>query len=284
MESDRHLSSKLFPDLGFILSPLLSPPQDHGPSKQNTSSNVIHEILTSYATLGPFLPRLVANELLALPLFTVRLQRSPDSRNHSGMLTIGGFPQGLKTQDIVWTHVREYPTSQGGLAAPSESPKEVSLTFDSKIVNLTTFEVYPIAWEIPIEDVFLDRRKLPRSSLSSPNITLSALLDTASVLPFVTPSNLISSLKQGNSLIRGPADVVQAIYNRIGTAPFSCTDPHTLAFQISGRMFPVDPRDFVRRASQNETLCEPNLAPTDPPTLGSGYLYSWSLGTPFLKS
>ena len=183
MESDRHLSSKLFPDLGFILSPLLSPPKDDTSSQQNTSSTIIREILASYATLGPFLPRLVANELLALPLFTIRLQRSPDFRNHSGMLTIGGFPQGLKTDNIVWTHVRDYPTSQGGLAAPSESPKEVSLTFDPKIVNLTTDEVYPIAWEIPIEDVFLDGRKLPRSSLSSPNITLSALLDTASILP-----------------------------------------------------------------------------------------------------
>jgi len=51
-------------------------------------------------------------------------------------------------------------------------------------------------------------------------------------------------------------------------------------------MFPVDPRDFITQAFQNSVdVCEPNLAATDPPqTGGGGYLYSWSLGDPFLKS
>jgi hypothetical protein len=71
----------------------------------------------------------------------------------------------------------------------------------------------------------------------------------------------------------------------IGNTTFPCTVPHTLAFQISGHIFPVDPRNFVRQASKNTVaLCEPNIAVTDSPKLGKGYLYSWSLGDPFLRS
>lgn len=48
-------------------------------------------------------------------------------------------------------------------------------------------------------------------------------------------------------------------------------------------MFPVDPRDFLTQAYQDSVdTCLPNLAVTDPPEEGS-YLYSWSLGSPFLK-
>jgi hypothetical protein len=71
----------------------------------------------------------------------------------------------------------------------------------------------------------------------------------------------------------------------IGNTTFPCTTPHTLAFQISGRMFPVDPRDFVSQAFADTVAdCVANLAVTDIPKVGSGYLYSWSLGDPFLKS
>jgi phytepsin len=48
-------------------------------------------------------------------------------------------------------------------------------------------------------------------------------------------------------------------------------------------MFPVDPRDFVNQAFIDSVdLCSSNLDATDPPAEG-GYLYSWSLGIPFLK-
>jgi len=129
--------------------------------------------------------------------------------------------------------------------------------------------VYPVKWEIPLDDVFLDGQKLPRSTLSSSNISLNALLDT------------------GNSLIRGPSDVIQSIMNLLGgNGSFPCIDPHSLAFQIGGKMFPVDPRDFITQAFQDTVdKCIPNLAATDPPQAGGGgYLYSWSLGDPFLKS
>lgn len=71
-------------------------------------------------------------------------------------------------------------------------------------------------------------------------------------------------------------------------------------------MFPVDPRDFGAQVSSSssssdedggddggddddgedddgEPMCSFNLAVTDPPGSG-GFLYSWSLGDPFLKS
>jgi hypothetical protein len=49
-------------------------------------------------------------------------------------------------------------------------------------------------------------------------------------------------------------------------------------------MFPVDPLDFMSQAyTDNMSSCLPNLAPTDAPIEGKSFLYSWSLGDPFLK-
>ena len=91
--------------------------------------------------------------------------------------------------------------------------------------------------------------------------------------------------EQGNSLIRGPPDVIQQIHDILGGPRFACSPPHTLQFQIGGKLFPVDPRDFVSEVRLGDPdLCAANVVPTDvPPADGSGYLYSWSLGDPFLK-
>jgi len=93
------------------------------------------------------------------------------------------------------------------------------------------------------------------------------------------------SYQQGNSLIRGPPDVVAQIHKILGGSLFACSPPHSLTFQIGGRLFPVDPRDFVSEARPGDPdLCSANVVPTDVPVLGgSGYLYSWNLGDPFLK-
>jgi len=116
-----------------------------------------------------------------------------------------------------------------------------------------------------VDDVYFDGRKLPRSALVTSNITLSALLDT------------------GNSLIRGPRDVLDAIVSQLGGNTYDCAEAHTLTFQIGGNLYPVDPRDFGSQTFENTvSRCTPNLAATDPP--GSGFLYSWSIGDPFLKS
>lgn len=48
-------------------------------------------------------------------------------------------------------------------------------------------------------------------------------------------------------------------------------------------MFNVDPRDLGSQTFVDDVdICTPNLAATDPPKIG-GFLYAWSLGTPFLK-
>lgn len=97
-----------------------------------------------------------------------------------------------------------------------------------------------------------------------------------------------------------------------GVVRYPCADAQVLAFEFGGRRFDVDPRDFgspiddADSDSDTDTdtdteegygkeegeegeegevrpvWCTPNLAPTDAPELGA-YLYSWSLGDPFLK-
>ncbi len=63
-----------------------------------------------------------------------------------------------------------------------------------------------------------------------------------------------------------------------------CDQPHTLAYQIGGKMFPVDPRDFTSQHKKGDvTNCiANNVVATDAPS--SGALFSWNLGDPFLKS
>ena len=41
-------------------------------------------------------------------------------------------------------------------------------------------QVYPIAWEVMIDDVYFNGERLPRSNISFPFIQLSALIDTVS--------------------------------------------------------------------------------------------------------
>lgn len=91
-------------------------------------------------------------------------------------------------------------------------------------------------------------------------------------------------LLQGNSLIRGPQDVIAQILGALGSDEFNCATPHNLSFQIGGKMFPVDSRDFIHQSyADTVERCSANLAVTDPPG-APGFLYSWSLGDPFLKS
>ncbi|KAH7909462.1 aspartic peptidase domain-containing protein [Hygrophoropsis aurantiaca] len=251
----RNLVIKFFPKTHLNAS-TPSSTSSFPPSSQSSRANIKRQaassmsnsaIFSSYTTIAPFLPRLVALGLLALPMFTVTLQRDTiDIGGNQGTLSIGELPHTVQNASLTWVPVRGYPPSQSGLAPPVDSPNEV----------------YPIAWEIPVDDVYFDGTKLPRSSLSSPSISLSALIDT------------------GNSLIRGPADVVSQIPMHL-----SCSTPHALVFQIGGKLFPVDPRDFISQArSGSVDDCVANIAATDTPILGKGYLYSWSLGDPFLKS
>ncbi|KAF5391271.1 hypothetical protein D9757_001965 [Collybiopsis confluens] len=193
------------------------------------------------------------------PMFTVSLQRDINSENddiNTGVLTIGGLPPDTNENEFTWVDVRRYGVQDGGLQGGAGLEDEV----------------YPITWEIPIDDVFFDGTKLPRSALVDPQIGVTGLIDT------------------GNSLIRGPPDLVQHIVDLVegNSQNPSCMTPHTLAFRIGGAMFAVDPRDLFWE-SKNGTDCHLNVVPTDVPMrsdAGSGqrgYLFSWNLGDPFLK-
>ncbi|KIK43110.1 hypothetical protein CY34DRAFT_82376 [Suillus luteus UH-Slu-Lm8-n1] len=231
---------------------------DRSMPQQKRQTMTTSAIISSFGVSGPFIARLVSLGGLALPMFVIALQRDTiEIGGNEGMLSIGGLPPGVQNESLTWVPVRKYTLQQEGLTQ-DDSP-EVPVDPPA--------QAYPIAWEIPVDDVFLDGMKLPRSQLSSSNISLSALIDT------------------GNSLIRGPPDVISYIQDMLGGPRFACSLPHTLAFQIGGRMFPVDPRDLINQVrSGNTQVCGANLAQTDVPVLGGGgYLYSWSLGDPFLK-
>lgn len=247
---DRSLPSfgtRIFPDLSNIRARHTL--GTRGTLSRSSSPNV-GDALASFATNGPLLSRLILTGALSSPIFAISLQRDTvDIGGNQGILSIGELPAGIAAENLTWVPLRGYTVAEGGLPAPDDSPNEV----------------YPIAWEVAVDDVYFDGRKLPRSALATSNITLSALLDT------------------GNSLIRGPRDVLDAIVAQLGGDSYDCAEAHTLAFQIGGNLYPVDPRDFGSQTFEDTvSLCTPNLAATDPP--GLGFLYSWSIGDPFLKS
>ncbi|TBU39877.1 acid protease [Dichomitus squalens] len=215
-----------------------------------------------WANYGPIIPRLILAGVLDQPLFTITLQRDELDVSGTGQLTIGQLPSGIDNSSLTWVPVRLYLESEGGMTPPS----------------FASNEVYPLRWEIPLDGVFLDGVKLADSAQNASGISkpsLSALIDT------------------GNSLIRGPADVVSAILANVSStfaanasnAPLlPCAPGHNLTFQIGGKIFPVDPRDFVSQNSPGDaaTCVASAVVGTDPPS--SGALFSWSLGDPFLKS
>ncbi|EDR10123.1 uncharacterized protein LACBIDRAFT_318129 [Laccaria bicolor S238N-H82] len=255
--SNIKLGSRILPSFNFrrIEFPILS---DYfsSPGKQRRQTLASGNVSSSAASIfhalsvfGPLLTRFVAAAQLTLPMFTVTLQRDAiQVGGNVGMLSIGEMPSGVSEHNLTWVPIRAYPYL---LPAPTDSPNEM----------------YPLTWEIPLDDVYLDGVKLPRSTLSSPFITLSALVDS------------------GNSILRGPADVVRNIQSKLGiNGRFRCSEPHTIAFSIGGQLFPVDPRDFIQQVFENDVaMCTSMLAPTDPPALGR-VQFSWSLGDPFLKS
>ncbi|KAJ7689277.1 aspartic peptidase domain-containing protein [Mycena rosella] len=237
-------ATRFFPNLSNLLSPS-SPKRDSTPD----TAVLTRAVLASYAAEGPALTRMVATAALAAPMFVITLQRNTlDVGGNAGVLSLGELPAGVQASALTWAPVRGYP---GALQAPADSPNEM----------------YPIAWELFVDDVFLDGARLPRSNLSSSAIALSALVDT------------------GNSLLRGPADVVAVLNARLGAGgTFPCATPHTLAFSIGGTLFPVDPRDFAAQQVEGSLdECVANVVETDAPVEGQGYQYSWSLGDPFLK-
>ncbi|KAF9483409.1 acid protease [Pholiota conissans] len=230
------------------------------------SATDIDNYVDSMGSHGPLISRIAMAGALDAPMFSLSLQRDerdPTRTEKTGFLTLGKLPHGIDNSSLTWVPVRLYAVEDGGMGPPS----------------FAADEVYPYRWEIDIEGVFLDGERLPETTIPANGVDskrVSALIDT------------------GNSLIRGPEDVVVNLLQTIspgfnpsveGSVPaVPCNVPRTLEFQIGGQMFPIDPRDFISQLDlENAIDCQAdNLVPADPSAYGA--LFRWSLGTPFFKS
>jgi phytepsin len=86
------------------------------------------DVLASFASNGPFLPRLILTGALASPIVAISLQRDTvDIGGNQGMVSIGELPAGIAAEDLTWVPLRGYTAAEGGLPAPEESPNEVHL-------------------------------------------------------------------------------------------------------------------------------------------------------------
>jgi hypothetical protein len=222
-----------------------------------------HFVASSYAD-GPLVSRIAQSGALDMPMFSIELQRATIDVSGTGALTLGSLPDGVDNSTVTWVPVRLYTEAEGGLTPPTFAPNEV----------------YPLRWEIEIDGVFLDGKELPASTIPAAggvsSTKMSALIDT------------------GNSILRGPSDVVSNILTQISpnnysptvpnSALLNCATAHNLSFQIGGQMFPIDPRDLIGPTSQNDvnTCVVDNIVATDPPNVGA--VFRWSLGDPFFKS
>ncbi|KAF8150005.1 aspartic peptidase domain-containing protein [Crassisporium funariophilum] len=219
-------------------------------------------VMSTY-TSGPLLSRIAMTGALDQPIFSITLQRNTIDVSGLGLLTIGKLPDGVDNSSLTWVPVRLYSDTDGGLPAPSSAPDEI----------------YPFRWEIDIDAVYLDGQKLPDSTIPAKGVDsqrVSALIDT------------------GNSILRGPSDVVDQILSTVSTsydpkaqdpvAALPCNVPRQLTFEIGGKMFPIDPRDFIGQLNTGDAVtCQAdNIIATDPPSIGA--LFRWSLGTPFFRS
>ncbi|KAH8090996.1 acid protease [Cristinia sonorae] len=232
-------------------------------NKKFDTPSTTDAFITDAAMDGPLVARMAMSGQLEQPLFAISFQRNTiDIGGSEGALTIGRLPAGVDNSSLTWVPVRLYESEDGGQNAPDFAPEEV----------------YPLRWEIPLDAVFLDGQKLPDTNLTGKDVgqkSLSALVDS------------------GNSLLRGPQDVVDSVLKTISqqfaadskSQPvFPCAESHTLAFQIGGKVFSIDPRDMVTPDQGGDaTQCEvKNLVSTDAPSPGA--LFSWSLGAPFFRS
>ncbi|KAJ7761103.1 aspartic peptidase domain-containing protein [Mycena metata] len=221
-----------------------------------------HFVAASYAA-GPLISRIAQSDALAMPMFTISLQRSEIDISGKGALTLGTLPPGVDNSSLTWVPVRLYSPAEGGLTPPTFAPNEV----------------YPLRWEIDLDGVFLDGVEIPASKIPATggvsSTRMSALIDT------------------GNSILRGPSDVVTSILSTISpnynadtpdSATLACAKAHNLTFQIGGKMFPIDPRDLIgpQSAHDAQTCIVDNIVATDAPSVGT--LFRWSLGDPFMKS
>ncbi|KAF8887145.1 aspartic peptidase domain-containing protein [Infundibulicybe gibba] len=231
--------------------------------KEFGQSSTTNNLISSIGTDGPLVSRIAMTGALDMPIFSISLQRDTIDIGGTGLLTLGKLPDGVDNSSMTWVPVRLYSPADGGIQPPTSSPNEV----------------YPLRWEIDIDAVYLDGQQLADSTIPAlggvDSTRVSALIDT------------------GNSILRGPTDVVNNILTTVSPnydptkakePKVPCNVPHTLAFKIGGKMFPVDPRDFISpdKTGDSTTCLADNIVPTDPPSPST--LFRWSLGDPFFKS
>ncbi|KAK7447708.1 hypothetical protein VKT23_013964 [Stygiomarasmius scandens] len=242
--------------LGLSFPTLSSIQQELTSKSALTESNDSNSILGT-DQYGPVLARIAMTGALDAPMFAIQLQRTQIDIGGQGVLTIGALPEGIDNSSLTWVPVKFYTDSEmPGTEVPTFAP---------------TNEAFPLQWEIDIDGVFLDGQRLADSNIQP--------ADGVSV---TTTRALIDS---GTSALFGPDDVVRNILSTVSTtSTLPCDVPHTLAFQIGGKMFPVDPRDFISEPTTSLSTCiaNPALKSDDPPGLGD--LTSWILGVPFFKS
>ena len=163
--NENGLGTFAFPTFDFVHSPSF---ESHGPYKRqakspNSTLTSSAQVIESFATYGPLLTRLISQKLLVRPLVAASLQRDTvDIGGNVGMLSIGALPKGISEESLTWVPLRAYNVADGGLPPPPDAPTEV----------------YPLVWEIPVDDVFFNDVKLDRSKLAPPDVSLSALVDT----------------------------------------------------------------------------------------------------------
>jgi hypothetical protein len=95
-------------------------------TRETGTSSLVQSAFASWSVIGPFLPRLVIQGLLAQPMVVVSLQRNTiDVGGNLGMLSIGELPAGVNSPDLTWVPLRGYSSDIGGIPAPADSPSEV---------------------------------------------------------------------------------------------------------------------------------------------------------------
>ena len=74
--------------------------------------------LSSYSSIGPFIPRLVAQGTLTYPMFTITLQwHLVDVGRNMGIISLGKLPSGVNNNSLTWVKVRGYTTAESAMTA-----------------------------------------------------------------------------------------------------------------------------------------------------------------------
>jgi hypothetical protein len=119
--------TRVFPDLSGIRGHRT--PVTHSDWDLSLSPSV-NDVLASFATNGPLIPRLILTGALTSPIVSISLQRDAvEIGGNQGILSIGELPAGIAAEDLTWVSLREYTVAEGGLPAPKDSPNEVQPHF-----------------------------------------------------------------------------------------------------------------------------------------------------------